>query len=178
MYQEVLDFWFEEMGESRWWVKDGNIDSQIRDRFGEIHRRAVLGELFAWRKRPEGRLAEILILDQFSRNMYRDKPQAFTSDPQALVLAQEAIAVGADQALTPTERTFIYLPFMHSESLVIHKVAVELFEQNGIANNLEFELKHKMVIERFGRYPHRNQILGRESTPDELAYLAEPGAGF
>jgi uncharacterized protein (DUF924 family) len=126
----------------------------------------------------KGRLAEIIILDQFSRNIFRDTPQAFANDPLALALAQEALAVDADKALSPTERSFLYLPFMHSESAEIHKVAVMLYGLPGLEDNLDFELKHQTIIIRFGRYPHRNKILGRESTAEEIEFLKEPGSGF
>jgi uncharacterized protein (DUF924 family) len=110
--------------------------------------------------------------------MYRDTPRAFGSDPLALALAQEAIAHQADLALTPIQRTFLYLPFMHSESRAIHTIAVELYRNNGIEDNLTFELKHQAIIERFGRYPHRNAILGRQSSPEELEFLRQPGSRF
>jgi len=147
-------------------------------RFSEIHTRATCCEMFEWRKEPEGRLAEIIVLDQFSRNMFRDSDQAFANDTMSLALAQEAIACGADQALTPVQRSFLYMPFMHSESLRIHEVAVELFRNNGIQSNLDFEFSHKKIIEQFGRYPHRNQVLGRESTIEEIEFLTRPGSSF
>jgi uncharacterized protein (DUF924 family) len=120
----------------------------------------------------------VIVLDQFSRNMFRNQPQAFAWDPLSLALAQEAVAVGADQELTPQERSFLYMPYMHSESLIIHQVAIKLFEANGIEGNLKFEIAHMKIIERFGRYPHRNQILGRTSTPKELEFLKQPGSSF
>ncbi|MDX1268898.1 MAG: DUF924 family protein, partial [Oceanisphaera sp.] len=150
----------------------------IRRRFSDLHRRACLGELFEWRTRAEGRLAEIIVLDQFSRNMYRDQPAAFAADGMALALAQEAITAGAERGLTKQQRVFLYMPMMHSESLKVHDVALALFEKNGIADNLAFELRHRDIIARFGRYPHRNAILGRESTAEELAFLQQPGSGF
>jgi uncharacterized protein (DUF924 family) len=178
MVEEVLHFWFGELMPGEWWVKDPALDLQIRERFGDLHARACRCELFAWRGSSRGRLAEILVLDQFSRNMYRDTPQAFANDPLALALAQEAIDRQMDQALVPVERSFMYMPFMHSESPRIHEVAVGLFENNGLASNLEFELKHKRIIDRFGRYPHRNAILGRASTAEEIAFLQEPDSSF
>ena len=110
--------------------------------------------------------------------MYRDTPLSFAYDAQALVLAQEAVAVNADDALSTIERTFLYMPYMHSESLKVHEIAVELFTKNGVENNLDFEMKHKKIIEEFGRYPHRNDILGRESTAEEVAFLKQPGSSF
>jgi len=132
----------------------------------------------ARRDSAEGRLAEIILLDQFSRNLYRNSPLAFACDPLALGLAQEAIRAGVEAELTPVQRSFLYLPFMHSESLAIHQVALQLYERNGLESNLEFERLHKSIIERFGRYPHRNAVLGRQSTAEELAFLQEPGSSF
>ncbi len=143
-----------------------------------MHTQASQGELYTWRKTAHGRLAEIIVLDQFSRNMFRNSAKAFAQDGMALVLAQEAIAVGDDIKLNATERTFLYMPFMHSESIKIHNIAVELFTRNGIQNNLDFELKHKAIIERFGRYPHRNAVLVRENTPQEFDFLNQPGSSF
>lgn len=178
MYEEVLTFWFDEIEPAQWWKKDSEFDALISSRFGALHARAKLCELFSWRANPKGRLAEVIVLDQFSRNMYRDTPAAFASDSLALCLAQEAISSGADKALSDLERSFLYLPFMHSESLLVHETAVALYKENGIESNYEFELKHKAIIEKFGRYPHRNGILGRQSTAEELAFLRTPGSSF
>ncbi len=178
MYQEILRFWFEEIDPSKWWKKDDAFDQLIRARFSEIHAQATRCELYDWRADARGRLAEIIVLDQFSRNMFRGSPLSFASDTLALALAQEAIAVKADLALSPTERSFLYLPFMHSESLKIHALAMDLYQRNGIQSNLDFEIRHKQIIERFGRYPHRNGILGRSSTEEELEFLQQPGSGF
>ncbi|EAO7613966.1 DUF924 domain-containing protein, partial [Salmonella enterica] len=131
-----------------------------------------------WRKTAEGRLAEIIVLDQFSRNLFRDSPQAFAQDSLALALAQEAISLNLDQQLSPEQRAFLYMPFMHSESKLIHEFALKLFQRLGNPTNLEFEKKHKVIIDRFGRYPHRNQILGRESTDEELTFLTQPDSSF
>ena len=125
-----------------------------------------------------GRLAEIIVLDQFSRNIYRKSPASFANDAQALALAQAAIDCGADRMLNAAEKGFLYMPFMHSESLIIHATAVRLFAQPGMDDYYAFELKHKAVIEQFGRYPHRNEILGRASTPAESEYLQQAGSGF
>lgn len=178
MYQEILKFWFDELEPKQWWVKDSDLDQLIGERFAEIHVRARRCELFEWRKNAAGRLAEVIILDQFSRNMFRGSPLSFAYDSLALALSQEAVAIGADQMLSPAERNFIYMPFMHSESLPIHEVAVELFRRNGLQGNLDYEFKHKEIIEKFGRYPHRNDILGRESTVEEIAFLQQPGSDF
>ena len=178
MYEDVLHFWFEEVEPALWWKRDTDFDRQIITRFSALHTNASRCELFTWRTTARGRLAEIIVLDQFARNMFRDSPLAFTNDALALALAQEAITTGADQPLSPVERSFLYMPFMHSESLIIHEQAVILFENNGIAENLDFEFKHKRIIERFGRYPHRNKVLNRDSTAEELDFLKEPGSGF
>ena len=174
----VHKFWFEETDPKKWWAKDGDFDALIRQRFSEIHREAARCELYEWRATPRGRLAEIIVLDQFSRNIFRNRPEAFANDALALALSQAAIEHGADQTLTAGEKSFLYMPFMHSESLQIHEIAMELYAQSGLEYNYDFEKKHKAVIERFGRYPHRNEILGRVSTPEEIEYLRQPGAGF
>lgn len=178
MYQDVLQFWFEDTKPAQWWKKDEEFDRIIIERFSELHCRAARCELFEWRTDARGRLAEIVVLDQFSRNMFRGSPLSFAQDALALALSQEAVSAGADKTLNPVERSFLYMPFMHSESAKIHEVAVELFRRNGIEGNLDYELKHKAIIERFGRYPHRNAILGRKSTQEEIEFLKQPGSGF
>ncbi|MBP7916909.1 MAG: DUF924 domain-containing protein [Arenimonas sp.] len=176
--EEILKFWFEEIDRSFWFKKDTDFDRLLAERFEALHTQASLGELSAWRESPHGRLAEIIVLDQFSRNLFRDSAKAFAQDGMALVLAQEAVRAGADTELSAQERVFLYMPYMHSESLAIHETAVQLFTRNGIQGNLDFEIKHKAIIERFGRYPHRNAVLGRDSTPDELTFLSQPGSSF
>ena len=175
---DVIAFWFEEIQPSQWWAKEPSFDALVTQRFLTTHQQASAGELVKWRSTSLGRLAEILVLDQFSRNMYRDTPQSFAYDTMALVLAQEAVNIGADKLLTPTQRSFLYMPYMHSESLVIHQQAIELFDQEQMQHNLDFEVRHKNIIEQFGRYPHRNDILGRQSTPQEVAFLAMPNSSF
>lgn len=176
--QTILHFWFETIPQSAWWEKNPAFDSELGQRFGETHRAATQGELAHWREDGHGRLAEIIVLDQFSRNIYRDRPQSFAFDGMALILAQEAHRAGAHHALNSNERAFLFMPFMHSESLAVHEEAVRLFSTSGLESNLDFELRHKAIIERFGRYPHRNAILGRSSTPEETAFLREPGSSF
>jgi uncharacterized protein (DUF924 family) len=178
VHEPVLQFWFQELQPAQWWRVDPQLDRAIAERFGELHARALRAELFEWRASPWGRLAEIIVLDQFSRNMFRGDARAFAADPLALGLAQEAVAAKADLALTPVERAFLYLPYMHSESRVIHEAAERLFRENTPKQNYDFELRHKAIIDRFGRYPHRNATLARESTPEELAFLSEPGSSF
>ena len=174
----VLDFWFRELGPEKWFASDTNLDAICEDRFGELHKQAAAAELYSWRKTHEGRLAEILLLDQFSRNIHRNTPGAFASDAMALALAQEAVALGVDMALSQDERKFIYMPYMHSESAKIHEEAMRLFSGPGMEDNLDFEKQHKAIVDRFGRYPHRNEILGRESTEAEKAFLATEGSSF
>ncbi len=174
----VWQFWFETLEPRQWFQKSIRLDRDIKQQFGELHRQACACELSDWRDSPRGRLAEILILDQFSRNIYRDHPEAFANDALALALAQEAVRQGADQSLEAQERAFLYMPYMHSESQVIHEEALKLFDQPGLENNLKFEYRHLEIIERFGRYPHRNAVLGRESTSEEQAFLEQPGSSF
>ncbi len=178
-YQEVLRFWFEELTPKQWFIKDPELDRSIAERFGDLHARAAQCELYPWRREPGGRLAEIIVLDQFSRNIYRDQSQAFAQDALALALAQEAVAAGVDEQLaTPQEKVFLYMPYMHSESKIIHEQALALFDQPGLEDNLQYEIKHKAIVDRFGRYPHRNAILGRTSTPEEQEFLKQPGSSF
>lgn len=176
--EEVLHFWFDELGEQGWWSKSADTDRLIEKRFAKHLEAAKRCELFAWRSSAQGRLAEIVVLDQFSRNIFRDSARAFEADSQALALAQEAVRLGSDRQLNPQQRTFLYMPYMHSESRIIHTTALDLFRENGLQSNLDFEIRHKEIIDRFGRYPHRNSLLGRESTPEELEFLEEPGSSF
>ena len=178
MCQEILKFWFDEIDPSQWWSKDDAFDRLITERFADVHAQAIRCELFVWRETADGRLAEVIVLDQFSRNIFRDSPLAFAADSLALALSQEAILAGADEALSPVQRSFLYMPFMHSESLKIHQVSMEMYQKNGIRSNLDFEIKHKKVIERFGRYPHRNIILGRVSTEEEIEFLEQTDSRF
>jgi uncharacterized protein (DUF924 family) len=177
-YPVVLDFWFKEIAPAQWWKVDPAFDQLIAQRFAALHDKAAQAELFEWRTDPRGRLAEIIVLDQFSRNMYRGTPRAFATDALALALAQEAVATQADRELPPQERAFLYMPYMHSESRLVHTVAERLFKDCGHGNNHDFELRHKAVIDRFGRYPHRNGVLGRASTAEEIEFLTLPGSGF
>lgn len=176
--EEVLQFWFEDIEPRQWWVKDPEFDALVARKFEAQVLRAAHGELFEWRGSANGRLAEILLLDQFSRNIFRDTPGAFAQDPVAVVLTQEAISSGALDELREPERAFLLMPFMHSESALIHQHAEPLFKAYTAAGNYDFERRHKAIIDRFGRYPHRNAILGRQSTPQEIAFLNEPGSSF
>lgn len=175
---EILAFWFEEIEPSTWWAKDLAFDQLIVDRFTHVHKAAMQCELHDWRSTAQGRLAEIIVLDQFSRNMYRDTPLAFAADSLALVLSQEAISRGVDKELTQSQRNFLYMPHMHSESLKIHQLAIALYTENGDQFSLDFEIKHRDIIQEFGRYPHRNAILGRSSTQSERAFLTQENSSF
>ena len=174
----ILHFWFTELTLKQHFAKDATLDETIRTRFGATLEAAAKCELFAWRATPQGRLAEVVVLDQFSRNVYRDTPRAFAQDALALALAQELVASGQDRSLPLAQRSFAYMPYMHSESALVHAQAVALFSQPGLEDSLRSALRHKAIIDRFGRYPHRNAVWGRSSTPQELAFLREPGSSF
>ncbi len=176
--QDIIRFWFEEITPAQRFKKDPEFDALIRERFRKVHKRASGGLLYTWRDHPLDALAEIIVLDQFSRNMYRDSPRAFAQDTLALVLAQEAVRRKQDVELEAKYRAFLYMPFMHSESAEIHEIAMFLFDQPGLEDNFNFEVKHKAIIDRFGRYPHRNEVLRRKSTAEELEFLSQPGSGF
>jgi uncharacterized protein (DUF924 family) len=183
--EDILAFWFgEEPGKARreWFVKDAAFDAQIRERFGELHQRAVRRELDAWRDEPRSMLALVIVLDQFSRNLHRNDARAFAADAYALECAHQALARGDDRNLRPVERQFLYLPFEHSEALADQVRGVALMKQlddfaetQGISDWAE---RHRVIVARFGRFPHRNAALGRESTAEEREFLAQPGSGF
>jgi uncharacterized protein (DUF924 family) len=176
--EDVLRFWFDETEPAQWWRADDDFDAQIRERFLLTLEQGAQGELHAWRDTPRGRLAEIIVLDQFSRNVFRNTPRAFAQDAMALALAQEAVRAQAHLTLAPVECAFLLMPFMHSESPAIHVWAEQLYRDHAPATNLDFELRHKAIVDRFGRYPHRNAVLGRETTPEEAAFLTQPGSRF
>jgi len=185
--EDVLDFWFgprASRGSTRpeWFRKDVKFDAEIRDRFGELHARAARRELEPWRAEPASMLALVVVLDQFSRNLHRDDARAFAQDAYARECAREAIARGDEAKLLPAERMFLYLPFEHSEDLADQRYAVDRMrslesfpETKGLAQWAE---KHEAVVRRFGRFPHRNAALGRESTPEEIEFLGQPGSRF
>jgi uncharacterized protein (DUF924 family) len=177
-YQEILKFWFEEIKPAQIWIKDNKFDQLIIEKFSGVYQQAIKCELFEWRETADGRLAEIIVLDQFSRNMFRDSAKAFAYDSLALSLSQQALSIGADQQIDKAKRSFIYLPFMHSESREIHKQALAIYQKHGVQDSLDFEIKHKAIIDRFGRYPHRNKVLDRESTVEEIEFLKGPNSSF
>lgn len=184
----VLDFWFAvgtpkaDQPRKAWWTHDDALDADICNRFGALHAQALRHELEDWRAEPETALALVILLDQFSRNLGRGTPAAFAADPCARYVAKAAIAKGFDKRLPPIRRQFFYLPLMHSEELPDQDQCVALFEGlTGLpdqANSLKSALSHREIIARFGRFPHRNAVLGRATTPDEAAFLKEPNSSF
>ena len=176
--EAILHFWFDELTPAQQFPKDAQLDAAMGQRFGALLEAGARGELSGWRVNAAGRLAEIVLLDQFSRNIYRDTPQAFAQDGMALVLAQELVTQGLDRQLPSAQRAFAYMPYMHSESRVVQAQSARLFAQPGLEVNLPFALQHQAIIERFGRYPHRNAILGRASSDEELTFLRQPGSAF
>jgi len=174
--EAVIDFWFNALAPAQWFRKDPALDAQIARRFGDWLEAAGRGELWPWRASARGRLAEVIVLDQFSRHVHRGAPEAFERDPVALVLAQEAVAQRADRLVDVTWRAFLYMPFMHSESLAIQDEGLRLFAQPGLEENLRQAHRHREVIRRFGRFPHRNAILGRATTRAERGFLEQRGA--
>lgn len=168
---DVIRFWFVDHGREQWFGGGPEFDAKLTSLFKDTHTAVAAGEAWGWRATTEGRLAEILVLDQFSRQIYRGEGRAFASDTMALALAQEAVAAGHDQRVDQGWRMFFYLPYMHSESLVIHAESLRLHEALGIPEGVEYERAHADVIRRFGRYPRRNEALGRVSTPEEIAYI-------
>lgn len=172
--QALLDFWFVEHDHTDWFGGKPEFDAKVSQRFLLTLKQAERCELFEWRDTPHGRMAEIIILDQFSRQLYRGSGEAFKNDAMALTLVQECVAGGNDMSLSQKEQECLYMPFMHSESLVVQTEGLNLFRKCG-EKTYEYAQKHFDVIKRFGRYPKRNQALGRTSTPDEIAYIAEIG---
>lgn len=178
MKKKVLEFWFNPESEPQWFAKDEEFDQKIRDEFYEVWKAASEGCLANWRGNIRGRLAEIIVLDQFSRNLCRGEACAFSQDKLALILSQEAIKKPEFNELSQNGRKFMIMPFMHSESREIQKQSIELFEELGEEESIDYAYKHKAIIDRFGRFPHRNKVLNRESTEEELAFLKEPGSSF
>lgn len=188
--RQVLDFWFgpsddPQYGKPRneWFRKDAGFDAQIKQRFGSLIEQALTGELSGWADAAHGALAQVIVLDQFTRNSFRDTARAFAGDSRALEAAQALVARGQDRQLIGVQRQFVYLPFEHAEDLAMQRRAVELFgqleqQEPALAGLKEWAVKHQVIIERFGRFPHRNTALGRQSTPEEIAFLQQPGSGF
>jgi uncharacterized protein (DUF924 family) len=177
-FQEVLHFWFETLTPEEWFGGGEALDATIKNKFLSLHQTVAKGRCVDWRTTAQGRLAEIIVLDQFSRNIYRGKKEAFAFDEQALSLAKEALEVGVEIVLTEAERQFLYMPFMHSESKEVQQQSLKLFTKLGNEEALKFARLHKEIIDRFGRYPHRNEQLGRTTTEAEREYLIENQHGF
>ena len=187
--EEILNFWFgrpetEEYGKPRkvWFVKKAEFDEEIRDRFESDCELAASGKLDIWQESADSCLALILLLDQFPRNLFRGTPRAFATDPQALAAARNAVDRGFDRHFLPVRRWFLYLPFEHAEDLQLQQQSVKLFEQlrddPASASPIAYAIRHFDVVKRFGRFPHRNQILGRQTTPEEAEFLKQPGSSF
>jgi uncharacterized protein (DUF924 family) len=188
--QEVLDFWFGVPGSPthgtrrpEWWRKDPAFDAEVRTRFGALIERALRGELEAWAATPEGALAQVLLLDQLTRNAFRDTARAFAGDARALAASQAMVGRRQDELLPPEQRAFVYMPYEHAEGLAMQDEAVRLFTRlteaaPGEREQLDYARRHQAVIQRFGRFPHRNRALGRRSTSEEAAFLEQPGSSF
>jgi len=194
---EVLEFWMGPLDDDglaaaeqrqRWFQKSDDFDREIERRFGERYRAIVAGEHEDWLESPRGRLAYIIVLDQFSRNMFRDSAEMYAADERSLAAALGGIDQGDDDKLRTHERMFLYMPLMHAEDLAHQRRCEELFQHaaaahegepaKAFANNAGYAERHRVIVERFGRFPHRNAIVGRESTPEEVTFLAEPGSSF
>ena len=170
----ILAFW-REAGRERWYRRNEAFDADVRRRFLALYRQAAAGELASWETSDDGTLALVILLDQFPRNMFRGTPQAFASDPLARDVARGALERGVDRRVDPALREFLYMPFMHSEHLPDQELCIALFEHAGHAESLTYAREHAGIIRRFGRFPHRNRLLGRETSPDEQAFLDNGG---
>lgn len=177
--QDVLEFWFSDDVRSKWWVKDPVFDELVRSRLGEAHRAAFAGELDGWAKTAEGAFALVLLLDQVPRNIHRGSPDSFACDAKARAVTKAAIDAGYDAQLADdSRRAFLYMPLEHSEELADQELCLELTQRLEPAKWHDFAVKHHRIIARFGRFPHRNAVLGRDSSAEELAFLKEPNSSF
>ena len=176
--RQVLDYWLVQIGPEQWFSRDDALDTEIRDKFSDLHLRAVAGELAHWRGTPEGCLGEIILLDQFSRNLYRNDPRAYAADARAREIMTLALARGFDEGMSKDERRFLYMPLQHSEDVDDQARSVELFRSLEDGDTFKYTLRHQEIIDRFGRFPHRNTDLGRTSTAEEIGFLQEPGSSF
>jgi len=175
-YEKVLAFWYAPEMRARWFDSTPALDERIRTEFEPLWQQAAAGELDHWQDTPEGALALVIVLDQLPLNMYRGRPESFATEQVAVAVAKQAVARGYDKLIPKDRLMFMYMPLMHSENLDDQDLSVQLFEAAGLADNLRFAEHHRGIVRRFGRFPHRNAILGRESTPEELDYLASPQA--
>ncbi|MEE4377995.1 MAG: DUF924 family protein [Candidatus Competibacteraceae bacterium] len=171
--EDVLGFWFSERVKPLWFNATPTFDQELAERFLTVYRAAAAGALLDWEETPEGALALVVILDQFPLNLFRNQPESFATEAESRHVAERAIAHGFDNTLRDEQKTFLYMPFMHSEDLADQDRSVALYEQagSGLGENLKFAHHHREIVRRFGRFPHRNSILGRDSTPEEIAYL-------
>ena len=176
--KDILDFWFSDVARPLHFQKNIDFDKEIRHQFSAIYKQAMAGELDNWQKTAESSLALIIILDQFSRNMFRDSPEAFAADSKALEISKMAIKNNFDSQLTKEQLIFLYMPLMHSESLADQDLSVELYGTLQSENSLKFAIAHLDIIKVFGRFPHRNEVLGRKSTKEEIEFLKQPNSGF
>ncbi len=176
--RQILDFWLVQTDSEKWFERDDALDAEIRETFAKLHARAVAGELAHWRGTPEGCLAEIILLDQFSRNLYRDDPRAYAADELAREVMTLALAREFDAGMSQDEKRFLYMPLQHSEDIEDQARSVALYRTLEDNDTFKFTLRHQEIIERFGRFPHRNAALGRDSTPEEIAFLTEPDSSF
>jgi len=196
-YDDVLNFWFGTLDAAgcadaahaeRWWKKNQSFDDELRQRFGTLHEAIANGDHDDWLKTPRGRLAYVIALDQFSRNLFRDSPRMYAYDAKALGAARKGVAASVDKALAHDERIFLYMPFEHSEELADQALCITLFARmcEGLSgdalkraqDNVTYARRHHDIVKRFGRFPHRNAILGRASTPEEAEFLTTPGSSF
>lgn len=169
----VLKFWFDDVQPEQWWKQDDQVDKTVQEQFSDLHEKLASTVPAAWLETARGRLAAVIVLDQFPRNLFRGSPKAFESDAKTLALAEDTVNLGFDKALTKDERVFLYLPFEHSEDAQAQARSIALFEELGDQGCLDFARKHKLVIDRFGRFPHRNAVLGRKTTDDEREFLQQ-----
>ncbi len=195
--KEILHLWFGDIGDdgvvapdvrARWWKKDPEFDAMLRDRFGDYLVDARNGALDEWLATPQGTLALVVLLDQFGRNIHRNTPEMYSGDGKAAAIAEHAIDAGIDRALGPMERVFLYMPLMHSEVLAHQDRCVAQFQQlsdgappplvETLASNLDYAIRHRDIVAKYGRFPHRNNILGRTSTEEEREFLSKPGSSF
>ncbi|MHA7872951.1 MAG: DUF924 family protein [Hyphococcus sp.] len=174
--EDILSFWFEETKPYQWYRRDARFDALCQARFGALHAAAREGRIDVWRAHPRQALALIILLDQISRNLYRDDPRAFAQDAMALAAAREAIGRRFDQRYAPRERAFFYMPFMHAEDVSVQEECVALFKARlPGTGNVSYAIEHRDIVKRFGRFPHRNRILGRAPTPAEIQFLRSGG---
>jgi uncharacterized protein (DUF924 family) len=174
----VLDYWLKEISPDLWFKRDDALDEEIRAKFTDLYNRAVAGELAHWRKTPQGCLGEIILLDQFSRNLFRDDPRAYAMDNQARKIMEQALARGYDAGMSQDERRFLYMPLQHSEDAADQLRSVDLYRTLEDDATFQFTILHQEIIARFGRFPHRNAALGRESTVEEIDFLNQPNSSF